>query len=350
MQTRRVACFVVLTAVAVALCFQTSEAKIEAVKGKRYLITKRHGPWMILVASFRDVPQTIFEVRKGRRVRVENERYRDGKSALQAADDLVHELRRKGIPAYTYKQDPKVGRTQSIDRRGRTERKVYKAVEDRICVFAGNYGGVKDKVAQKTLTYIKRLHPRAVKGGGVFYKTPGNAGPLAGAFLTFNPQLTSEEAKRRQRNRDPLLLKLNSGAEYNLTQNKGKYSLLVKTFYGKSTSGRHVAALSKSKKFKVSNQLAVAAEDAWLLTKVFRELHGIEAYVYHDRYTSMVTVGSFDNPNDPRMVQMAKHLGGKMKKHPQTGRPYLGAEAIALPGRKTWSLDPYPRPIETPRL
>ena len=347
MQIRRIACFVGLTAVALALCYQTSEAKIQAVKGKRYLITKRHGPWMILVASFRDVPQTKFEIQGEKRILVQNERYKSGKSALQAADELVHELRRKGIPAYTYKQDPKVGRIESVDRRGRTERKVYKAQEDRICVFAGNYSGVNDKVAQKTLSYVKRLHPRAVKGGGVFHKTPGRAGPLASAFLTINPQLTSEEAKRRQKNHDPLLLKLNSGADYNLTQNKGKYSLLVKTFYGKSTSGRHVGA---AKKIKVSDKLAEAAEDAWLLTQVFRELHGIEAYVYHDRYTSIVTVGSFDNPNDSRMVALAKHLGGKIQRHPETGKTFLGAEAISLPGRKTWFLDPNPKPIKTPRL
>ena len=55
-------------------------APIEAVRGKRYRITTRHGPWMIFVASLH------------------------GNTARGAADSLVYELRKLGIPAYTFSQ------------------------------------------------------------------------------------------------------------------------------------------------------------------------------------------------------------------------------------------------------
>ncbi|VAX37096.1 hypothetical protein MNBD_PLANCTO02-987, partial [hydrothermal vent metagenome] len=68
--------------------------KISAQKGKKYKLTPKHGPWMIMVASF-SLPEKQFRDTKGL-------------TPKEAAHELVHELRKKGIPAYTYSSDWKV--------------------------------------------------------------------------------------------------------------------------------------------------------------------------------------------------------------------------------------------------
>ncbi|MFM7922140.1 MAG: hypothetical protein ACKPJJ_18100 [Planctomycetaceae bacterium] len=56
-------------------CSTTTRAEVEPVKGKKYPLTAKHGPWMIMVASLRNVDE---DWRKG-----------DGLSAEEAADRLV---------------------------------------------------------------------------------------------------------------------------------------------------------------------------------------------------------------------------------------------------------------------
>jgi hypothetical protein len=73
----------------------SASADVEAVRGKKYPLTKKHGPWMIMVASIRDVE--------------EDRRVKDGLSAEEAADELVYQLRQLGIPAYTYQLEEKLG-------------------------------------------------------------------------------------------------------------------------------------------------------------------------------------------------------------------------------------------------
>ena len=72
----------------------------EAIAGKRYSLTSQHGPWMIMVTSVSDV---------------QGANRKDGMTAWEAADTIVYELRKKGIPAYTCsaEQDRKSTRLNS---------------------------------------------------------------------------------------------------------------------------------------------------------------------------------------------------------------------------------------------
>ncbi len=330
-----------------------AHARIEAIKGKRYHLTKRHGPWMIMVASLRSI--------EGRHP-----------TAEEAADELVYELRRKGIPAYVYKQERKMGKIQTIDRYGRPRESFYTAQEGRVCVLAGNYPSVNDRIAQKTLAYIKAYHPKCWQDKGIYHKTPGHPGPLSRAFLTINPLLSPEEVAKRKR--DALLLRLNSGVEYSLLQNKGKYTVVVATFMGKSTTcfgDRSVEEVAK--KFEVGETLDEAAENAQMLVHLLRSsrakellspavsrlagAHGLDAYVFHDRYSSVVTVGSFDSPNDPRIFELIRAFGAKQRRDPTSGKMILTGEMVALPGPhkgdpplKTFIFDPYPRVMKVPKI
>ena len=349
-------------AACLALVFagEVKAARIDAVRGKEYELTKGHGPWMILVATFREPPP---------------EARTKGMTPDQAANELVYELRAKGIPAYTLTQDEVIDEIPTIDRRGQSRKRHIKSQQKCISVLAGNYEDTeketKDgRTAQDTLTYVKKFHPeflsgeeqkkgflRKLKNGGIYRVTPGRPGPLSGAFLTVNPLLSPEEARQKKKN--PLLLKLNAGNEYSLLENKGKYTVVVASFEGKSLIQ---VANSKWKDaettFTVSDSLDEAGKSAWALCKSLRQHERkYDAYVWHDQYSSIVTVGSFTSPEDPRIAEMIKLFGAKLKPHPQTGQEVMVAEMLTIPYKpvagqepeKYWMFDLQPKVIEVPK-
>lgn len=344
---------------------ERADARIEAVRGKKYAITRQHGPWMIMVASFTNRPREVFEVERGGELqRVPNQRYSDGLTAEQAADELVYDLRRRGIPAYAFRQQGAIGTWETIDRRGQRDTRVYRERDDRIVVFAGNYESVDDPVGQKTLEYVKRLKPAVLDQGGVYSKTPGRPGPLSGAFLTINPLLDPDEVARNQRTQDPLVLKLNSSIDHSLFSNPGKYTLAIATFRGKTITG-----VNDDSRFRVDDTLDKAAQEAHDLAQFLNsndamKTANLRAYVYHDRYESIVTVGAFDSPGDPVIQQLMVALGPKTEPNPETGIPQVRYEQIVIwdqkptPGGirpvelypvRTWPLDPELRVIPVPR-
>jgi hypothetical protein len=107
-----------------------------------------------------------------------------------------------------------------------------------------------------------------------------------------------------------------------------------------------------SNKAKIS--LDNAAREAWELMTVMRK-KGIDAYVYHERYRSIVTVGAFKSPNDPEVARLTENFRAKEKLNPATGQMALIAESFQIPGKrqgdlplKAWMMDPYPKLMEVP--
>jgi hypothetical protein len=268
----------VLGLVIASPAFRPVEAsQIEAVKGKTYRITKQHGPWMIVVASLR------------------GETEEQKKKALQAAHDLVYELRsKKKIPAYIFTQEGTLDGVESFDRKGNPNHSFVAAQRDRVCVIAGNYPSPDDEAAQKTLKIIKNMRPKALAEGS-YQPTPGRPSPLSRAFLTQNPLLSPEELAQKTKEHDPLLLRLNSGGEFSLLENSGKYTLVVATFTGKSQmqmlNPKENFDAEKLQQFdrdiQSKSSLDQAGYDSWALVRAMRA-KGIEAFVFHDRYRSIV--------------------------------------------------------------
>ncbi|GAB4138293.1 MAG: hypothetical protein Tsb009_06360 [Planctomycetaceae bacterium] len=332
----------------------TQAARIDAKRGRIYKITKQHGPWMIMVATFHKPPPD----RRGK-----------GLSPMQAANELVYELRKVGIPAYPFTTKGAYTKVGSRDRVGR-QRRSFTAFHGGVTVLAGNYSSPKSKLAQDTLAYIKKFHPkflsdvsakdkkfRKTRSGGLFRVTPGRPGPLSGAHLTPNPLLSPEELKNNSY--DPLVVKLNSGSDISLLKNPGKYSLVVATFTGKSMTALNSRRFQKKfELFKVGNSLDEAGQQAWELAMALRKLWNIEAWVYHDRHSSMVTVGSFNTDSDPRIKSTAFRFQAKQRQHPQSGRKILTAEILTIPKKpkpgekiqKHWIFDPTPRLISVPKI
>ncbi len=263
-------------------------ARIEAVAGKEYRLLKQNGPWQIMVASFRPANPdgTVSE----------------GKTPEELAQDLVLELRLKGLPAYTYSQDAVDDTVATKDKLGREETRKLLTSYDQVCVIAGNYESLDTPRAKQTLEWVKKYRPKSLQQPGVTWlETKRKQGPLSRAFLTVNPMLTPEEIAARKH--DPLLLKINSGGQYSLYENEGKYSLVVATF-----SGKMLAHLGDSNSpdaqaaFQVGDDLNEASHNAWELAVALRELNAnIDAFVWHERYQSVVTVGAFESAQDPKI-------------------------------------------------
>lgn len=360
MQNKPLHLSILLAAICLTLPFASHA--IENNPNKRYELTERHGPWMIMVATFSDIKDPS--------------QRKDGMSAEEAADKLVRELRAKDIPAYVYSQGAKREKIDTYDRLGNKDQRTYVAQNDMICVLAGNYDSYEANNAQDTLAKIKKFKPKFLadpqKVGAVVREVKDNKkGPFAGAFLTINPARKPGDVVKKQVDQETKYF--NSNIEYALINMKKKYTLKVATFTGKSAvpmanskfTGKE-ASFDKSIFDTTTYNLARAGEDAMQLTYAMRHkspvtrrtfgVDSFDAYVYHDKVQSYVTVGGFDSENDPEIKRLAQVFMAKYK--PDDHGDYaLIAESLNLPGHdpkgrplQTWAFDPVPELIEVPRL
>ncbi len=336
-----------------------AEAGIDAVRGKTYGVTQKHGPWMIMVASFTEPPP---EFRKA------------GMTPRQAADELIFELRSKGIPAYIFELGSKVEKIETVDTMQNPDTRVYASRRGSVCVLAGNYPSAEDKTAVETLAWMKKFRPKFLSAGqadetgmvglanGGTYHVSKNAegktkGPLSGAFLTINPSLSIDEVRSQQVDRD--LISLNAGEDNTLLENTGKYTLVIASFYGNSVTQIPGSRMpSATENFRLTDSLKIAAQQAYELAYHMRTVLKYDAYVWHDRYKSVVTVGTFESPDDPRIATAMAIYGAKLRLDPATNREVLTAEILTIPTeptdqdplRKKWMFDPQPTLMPVPKL
>jgi len=319
-----------------------SAARIEAIRGKRYRITNRHGPWMIFVASLH------------------------GNTARGAADSLVYEFRKLGIPAYTFSQ----GERTTGDRGSSSGRRTLSPEHSAISVIAGNYPSISDWRAQKTLKYIKRFHPVSITGG-TYMKTPGRPSPFSGAFLVRNPLLPAGEKPVSN-----LVRQLNRGEPHTLFGNRGRYTLVVATMTGRSQTVQENGLQQAKQLFRVGDSLDQAAEKARRLVRILNDNRYLaklarsnpkladilardqfRAFVLHERYRSIVTVGEFNSAEDPQIRPLLELFQAKQKPDPRTGTKTLTPEYILFPGSsrrnpldQVLPFDPAPRLMSVVKL
>lgn len=363
----------------------TTTSRIDAVKGKQYRLTKQHGPWMIMVATLSEPPKEFKT---------------EGMTPMEAADELVYELRQKGIPAYTFSQEDQKDQLQTTDRLGRSRSQSYVVQRGSVCVLAGNYKHSEDPVAAKTLEFIKGTKAKQGKEpfmpkflgkekghygymtqsetGGVFRKTPGRPTPLSGAFLVINPLLTPQEVLEREV--DPLLVKLNSESEYSIAHNRGKYTMVVASFYGQAhTKIARKGDEDDSWDFKFGNSLDVSGQSAFELCHALRNgkfalasanpraeptFKKFEAYVFHDRNRSLVTIGGFNSIDDPEIRRLFEQFRAKEQYNQASRQKILTAEKLMIPAvppkgaendptwqpERLWIFDPQPIVMAVPKL
>jgi hypothetical protein len=284
---------------------------VQADPDKTYTITESNGPWMIMACTF------------------------SGDGAEKQAKELVYELRKRyKLPAYSYNAqfDPgeAQGRGNGLGRHGNPTRFVYSKYKDEkdkhkqshpdvveIVVLVGNFATADDGDAQAVLRKIKYAQPKCleVKEGQTTNQTlvdwrqlqrqvyekfgseKKKLGQMRHAFITTNPMLPPEYFNTP--GVDEETLALNKGVPYSLLECPGRYTVKVATFTGSAViKADEIRAIEEGRK-EMSGQLAEAAQKADKLATALR-LKNYEAYQFHTRYTSVVTVGSFDSPGTLR--------------------------------------------------
>ena len=328
-------------------------------------LTESAGPWLIMCASF------------------------VGEEGAQKAKMLAHELRQHKLKTYIYRHsfdfsqpvqglgwDDKPGE-DFLPQPKRMKVANYSRLEE-TAVLVGDFPTNDDARAQKTLNQIKTMqvasmqsiNTDSIEGQIRLSREIGKRissdaedklkGPMGSAFLLTNPLLPDEYFQREPV--DSFVMKLNRGIKFSLLDCPGPYTVQVATFRGDSTF-----ELEKMKELEAEqgwrlrfrkpvrdreSKLVVAAAKAHRLTQELRKM-GVEAYEFHDRYESMVCVGSFDwlkrgsqqNPEIVAVINRYKATIEDLPMMPGAVRPKT------IPSLKKFDIafDPQPIPVAVPK-
>ena len=320
---------------------------IDADPDKSYVLTPEAGPWLVMVGSF------------------------NGPGAEKQAAELVLELRRRfKLESYMHRQTydfskPVVG--IGINQFGQPRQMRYEHDKrfDEIAVLVGHFDSIEDSDAQSTLDQIKHLKPDCLdlkrqEGTSQRYALlrylysqvnlsaeKQSRGPMGKAFLTINPLLPRDQVARNKL--DPFVVRMNEDVPFNLLKNPALFTVRVASFRGKV-----VIDLERNfeQNAKLSNQLVEAAEKAHRLTNILRS-KGVDAYEFHDRHESIVTIGSFNTVGtprrdgkieiDPRILRIIETYKARQEQLP--GSRQIGIVPRTLTGI---SFDIQPTPVRVP--
>lgn len=284
--------------------FSPSEKRVDApvredapMTPSKYGLTQENGPWLIVAASF------------------------SGQGAAEQAEALADELRsRHRLAAYIHEMNFKLGESapgRGLDEYGAPVRRRFQRGDEvhELAVLIGDFSAIDDPNAQQMLDHVKTLQPNALNVEAekttqsmakvrqledALLQKLGKSkprGPMRQAFFTRNPLLPREYLVPK--GVDSFVAKMNSGVEHSLLDCPGRYTVRVATFRGKSilqasaTETPEVKSLWNRRKPDDDNPLVEAAENAHLLTEELRK-HGWDAFEFHDRTESYVTIGAFD--------------------------------------------------------
>lgn len=301
--------------------------RVEADRSKDYQLKEQHGPWLIMVHAF------------------------GGEHAKAEAHDLCIALRKLNLKAYTHRQSFAAGQSNQVGfqidetpegngfevakevldgplpknsdptKRLIKKRFAYSQKPESLyhTVFVGDFASIDDAALKKALVQIQTMKIDLEKPNpdsedvvsriewfrngvmGAVSKNTGKAnqrGPLGRAFATTNP--LADAPYREDGVVDNFVAQMND-TKYSLLSNPGKYTVKVGTFVGydewdvKKIQERERAGDMDD----AAQRLMKAAEKAEKLCAALREKE-YEAYVFHDRTESVVTIGAFDRVGDPR--------------------------------------------------
>lgn len=287
--------------------FKSKNVKVDADPKKDYLLSESDGNWFVMVKKF------------------------SGDNAAYQAKRLVYELRAAfKIEAFVFKYDPDQMEMDALARKlGKTKKFHYqtaRAVE--YAVLAGGFPTGEDPALQKMLDRIRKSSPKSLQNDPqsqqIANRFKENAksdskyagyGPLGGASPVPNPLLPIEFFNHKGVV-DPFIAKLNSDSKYSLLNNKKMYTVRIATFSGDTSMKKN------SDKFDdLNSRLQYAGMRAAALCEALRN-SGVEAWEFHDRDCSFVTVGSFDQYGklqedgrtelNPQIAQIMKKYGGEL--------------------------------------
>ena len=324
--------------------------RVESDPGKSYMLSESNGPWMVLVSSFA------------------------GPGSEQQARHLVLELRREfRVTAYIHRRSydytkPVIG--LGLNRYGGPKKMRYRhaAKFDEFAVLVGDFDAFDAPQATKTLKKMKYAHPdcldfkrnkqttqrlvllREIHRRMSRSEDRRSQGPMSAAFVTRNPLLPEEYF--RSGKVDDLVLAMNRDVEFSLLGNRSEFTVRVATFRGEETMNLDEIERLTGSRVK-RGKLADAAMKAHRVTVALRA-RGVEAYEFHDRYESTVTVGGFQTLGrplengsidlNPAIHQIMNQFRAREETLP--GGNAAGMVPITIDGV---AIDIQPMPIKVPR-
>jgi len=239
---------------------------------------------------------------------------------------------------------------------------------DEIAVLVGNFNSVEDPNMEKALTTLKYARPESLdasKRGASSQRLAGlrslynamsinpkeqSKGPMGSAFVTRNPLLPKEMFVAK--GLDQFVVDLNKDLPHSLLKCPGRYTVRVASFRGVDTMKPAEFERLTTKPRKIS-KIDEAALKASRLCAALRE-KGVEAYEFHDRTESIVSVGSFNEVGQPRpdgkleinpaMHKIMQQYGPVEQAKPGTNQVEMYARVI-----EGIRLDPQATPVEVPR-
>jgi hypothetical protein len=255
-----------------------------ALSSSDLLLKDQHGPWLILAASF------------------------EGEDAEAKATELANELRGNyKLLAYVLPKrfdytKPVLG--AGFDDKGEQKKMRYQEKREvtGFGVLVGDFDSLEHPQSKEALQRVKTIQPKCLTGQEDLNlkkwiprskDQAAQAGPMAGAFMTKNPLLPEEYFQPPKV--DKFVQQLNQNAEFSLLKAKKNFTVRVAMFRG--ADSLYLDHNNPERKFEVTDKnqgLEKAAEHAHLAASILRKA-GIEAYEFHDRNSSMVTVGSFES-------------------------------------------------------
>ncbi len=328
------------------------QEKSQAATEENLVLRNEHGPWLILAKTLSgdDAEAQAIALAKELKtmlrmeVYVHRKEFDNSQPLAQATAKLSYEDRQAVytkryklansariktyavlVGNFTSADDPRILDTLQ---RVKTARPACLMEKDPKASTASN-----SQNAQSETTTDKTRDPNwlvNVKRAVLWQRNEENAkkGPMGAAFVTRNPLLPDDFFQHAV---DDFVVKLNDKVEYSLLKSPGKYTVRVASFNGRTITELATSAKSKFEDEEVTDALEEAAEQATKLTAALRA-KGVEAYVFHDRTASYVTIGSFDTLGDvlptgqfvynPDMVAvMNQYCGYELLsiKDPQTG-------------------------------
>lgn len=311
-----------------------------------YRLTEIEGPWLILAATF------------------------TGEMGRTHAQELVLEFRSQyNLPAFVYEET--FDFTGPLEQPTTTGRQLRYANATRYAAFAvlvGEFDSYNHPDIEKTLRSVKTMRPkvfsevtpedevgamstiRRIRSDLLGSKSNSAAGPMYNAYLTRNPLLP--ETFTQAPEVDSFVSSLNKNVEYSLLDCEARYTVVVRTFEGLSTTmigGKTKNELNPDKD-RLDASMAMANKMVIALRK-----KGVEAYEFHDRTRSIVTVGSFDSlgTNSRNGFQYAPEIQKVMQDYAaneQVGRDPNGNYVRYVNNIEKIPFDVRPYPIAVPRI
>jgi hypothetical protein len=302
-------------------------------------VTPQAGPWMILAASY------------------------GGPPSRGQAEELATEIRtRYNLPAYIFNRTAEERRAEQerVARLKEEARKKLEAdglpattpvyiktvrrIEDQYAVLVGGYKD--DVTARKALEDIRKLKPKSDGLNKIAYVPDAHGkmheeaiNPFQSAFVCHNPTVPVEKAKQ-DIDMGQRLKEYNAGETYTLLKCPKPFTMVVRVYKGESMVQSQTGSRSVMDKMgmKFGSVLNANGNEAHKMAEFLRNKQlGFEAYVLHTEYNSYVTIGGFDSPDDPRLVQTMQYFLKEMNR-PGSGVNQLHMQAHFL-------TDPMPMPV-----